>query len=965
MMMAHVELLSFWHSLQQLQSSEELGVKVEKFASRAFDDLVSAELFALEDSPGNPRVLRACGGLSSGDTTLLGKSGYSAAITAGDAVNIPAAAPDYHGKLIVPLYTQSLPAGERHRRGSNRSQVSEKGSEASVATACSGGSNGSGGAGAIGAHSSSEDAAAAARAEAAAAAAASLNGSMIRPSSACSSQPDDAGDANDELRPIGLLVLTRAQDAPAAPSAAERISAPFRVRREKRPSQAESDKSGDSFESHSPSRASLSASLSPRTSRLSANAGNSVDPFAADPPITRRSFNASSPVVLRRASENEKVRNGASLSASAADEQRLRRMSDPIVSSSGGGINDEKRMSDPSARADAAAAAAAALGAPSPSSVLSSSANTPAQVLQSRPSGGGGGVFNFGGSRKVRRNSKTEGGTLEGSIIDGVPTTAASELFTRSERRLISHIAAYVGGSLQRALESEAEHSLLYSADSVLGDMLPDHIAQQLKQRIKTSAAKEREFLVEHSERVAVLFSEVVGFEEFCNESSGPLEVVRVLNTMFAAFDALLQKHSVYKVETVGSVYMAATGLPFLTPKTFPEGDLLAMANDMIAVMDALYTTLTSGEERRFQIRIGLHVGPVLAGVVGLELPRYCLFGDTVNTAARMQTTGLPNRIQVSESFKGALEAEVGATVIGGGSHRFNLSDRGLMPVKGKGEMRTFLVEQVRRRRSSIIGTGGINDMVQENLKRAGLLTRFVQIRQSRGQRLSSESVQGSSVQGRRRRSSASATMFIPHDEKEGNNTSPVPSSAADSSSPEKSRHGSSFHGGSSSHGGSSFILGGRRRSSERRGSGDHTDTLGNSQHGGSPGPNDRTRSGILPSPLAMLRREGSSGTTYDPSSRRGSGMSHTSEGSPDERSPTQGGESNGSRHNGSSMSQLLLERMTGMRRSHGSPPRRSQTMDASSHGSLDGSLHTRSSGSNSPLRLGSPARTGSPAALN
>jgi class 3 adenylate cyclase len=142
---------------------------------------------------------------------------------------------------------------------------------------------------------------------------------------------------------------------------------------------------------------------------------------------------------------------------------------------------------------------------------------------------------------------------------------------------------------------------------------------------------------------------QVVGFEAFCNECEGPLEVVRMLNTMFAAFDALLSRHSVYKVETVGSVYMAATGLPFLTAKEFPEGDLLNMAQDMISVTDALYTTLASGEERRFSIRIGLHVGPVLAGVVGLELPRYCLFGDTVNTAARMQTNSLPGRIQVSQ----------------------------------------------------------------------------------------------------------------------------------------------------------------------------------------------------------------------------------------------------------------------------------------------------------------------------
>ena len=287
--------------------------------------------------------------------------------------------------------------------------------------------------------------------------------------------------------------------------------------------------------------------------------------------------------------------------------------------------------------------------------------------------------------RKASHESPHAGGAGGGSV-----GSEAGELFSASERRLIHMIVTYAGAALRRALDSEAEHSLLYSADRMVGEMLPEHIACQLKQRLWTQDGHHREFMVEHSERVGVLFSEVVDFEAFCNEVDDAVEVVRVLNTLFAAFDALLQRHSVYKVETVGSVYMAATGLPFLSARDFPEADLLAMATDMIAVTDALYVTLASGVERRFTIRIGLHVGPVLAGVVGLELPRYCLFGDTVNTAARMQTTSLPGRIQVSDRFRQVLETEVGGPVTAGESRRFNLSDRGLMAVKGKGEMRTY-----------------------------------------------------------------------------------------------------------------------------------------------------------------------------------------------------------------------------------------------------------------------------------
>lgn len=308
----------------------------------------------------------------------------------------------------------------------------------------------------------------------------------------------------------------------------------------------------------------------------------------------------------------------------------------------------------------------------------------------------------------------------------------ADEIFTTAEHRLMRLIAVYTGCALHRALECEAEHNVLYSKDAMVAEMLPDHIAWQLKQRLFTKNSHAKEFIVERSMHVAVLFSEIVGFEEFCKEADHPMEVVGVLNTMFAAFDALLSRHSVYKVETVGSVYMAATGLPFQTPNVSPEADLLNMATEMISVVDALYPSGSSGEQRSFQIRIGLHVGPILAGIVGLELPRYCLFGDTVNTAARMQTTSLPGRIQISDAFRIALEAAHGASVVGpaAASRRFHVSDRGVIAVKGKGDMRTYLVEPVRRRRKSMTAAAGsLNDLITEALNRAGLRSRLMHLR--------------------------------------------------------------------------------------------------------------------------------------------------------------------------------------------------------------------------------------------
>ena len=476
----------------------------------------------------------------------------------------------------------------------------------------------------------------------------------------------------------------------------------------------------------------------------------------------------------------------------------------------------------------------------------------------------------FTPSRRRERKTSTES-------VEELP--GAEALFSASERRLINMVVAYVGVALSRAIESEAEHQLLYSAAAIVEGMMPQHIADQLKQRLTASGVESREYMVEASKRVAVLFSEVVDFEEFCNEVSDAVEVVRMLNTMFAAFDALLGRHSVYKVETVGSVYMAATGLPFLTAQEFVEADLLGMANDMVAVMDALYVTLANGEERRFQLRIGLHVGPVLAGVVGLELPRYCLFGDTVNTAARMQTTSRPGRIQVSQAFKEALEAEIGGSVLNNASRLYHLSDQGEREVKGKGLMHTFFVEPIRRRRSSFVEkqTGAINETISEALRKAGLLSRFVHLRNntvsgalsrlSSASRFDTEGSPGSQRLGSSRLSFDAGDGFYA-----AGDSSPTGSGASRASRAARHASMSDSFGRRATH-----TEGSRRRASmTTEGEGSPQTSGRRNSLGGSRRKSWTEAVGDLPSPLALLKRDNSatqlepgspsSATTFKPS---------------------------------------------------------------------------------------------------
>ncbi|KAJ1140382.1 hypothetical protein NDU88_006735 [Pleurodeles waltl] len=175
---------------------------------------------------------------------------------------------------------------------------------------------------------------------------------------------------------------------------------------------------------------------------------------------------------------------------------------------------------------------------------------------------------------------------------------------------------------------------------------------------------------------VTVFFSDIVGFTNLCSLST-PLQVVDLLNDLYSLFDDIIRTYDVYKVETIGDAYMVASGLPL--PNGMKHvGEIATMSLHFLSAMIGF--RIRHMPQEKLKLRIGLHTGPVVAGVVGITMPRYCLFGDTVNTASRMESNSLPLRIHVSETTARALQA------VGG----YDLLERGTIQIKGKGKQTTF-----------------------------------------------------------------------------------------------------------------------------------------------------------------------------------------------------------------------------------------------------------------------------------
>ena len=211
----------------------------------------------------------------------------------------------------------------------------------------------------------------------------------------------------------------------------------------------------------------------------------------------------------------------------------------------------------------------------------------------------------------------------------------------------------------QRLLEAERARS-----EGLLRNMLPESIAERLKQR--------QEVIADASPQVTVLFADIVDFTPHA-ERSPPEATVALLNELFSQFDALTESRGLEKIKTIGDAYMGG-GLP--NPRPDHARAVAELALEMLDL--AARRSFPDGGPVR--LRIGIDTGPVVAGVIGRRRFSYDLWGDTVNTASRMETTGVPGCIQITERTRKLL------------GDRYVLRERGRIQVKGKGKMHTYFL---------------------------------------------------------------------------------------------------------------------------------------------------------------------------------------------------------------------------------------------------------------------------------
>ena len=222
-------------------------------------------------------------------------------------------------------------------------------------------------------------------------------------------------------------------------------------------------------------------------------------------------------------------------------------------------------------------------------------------------------------------------------------------------------------------IEKEKDRS-----EELLLNILPEEVAQELKEKGAADAQ-----LIDH---VTVLFTDFKGFTSM-SEKLSPKELVADLHACFSEFDKICEQHGIEKIKTIGDAYMAAGGLP--TPNQTHPTDVVKAALEMAEVVERGKAEKIAANLPFFEVRIGVHTGPVVAGIVGVKKFQYDIWGDTVNTASRMESSGEIGRVNISQATYELLKDTANS---GTGEPQFSFESRGKIEAKGKGEIEMYFV---------------------------------------------------------------------------------------------------------------------------------------------------------------------------------------------------------------------------------------------------------------------------------